>query len=203
MFKLSLFLIIGLLSHGVCAQFHDANIPKINTLQAAEEYANRYEEVSFGLVNSELDVFLFDNVDLTNLSSSVGKINTIYRRRTKFLKDTNIIMLNVQVIEFDPDKVSLDSANVLIETIISKYESGLSYWYLMKEYQSSSCKFEGGPMSTELLESRFGSTFEERKEDDIFKWKYADTPNRPIVIIIHEEAHSVPAFFAISYNSAG
>ena len=203
MLKLCLYLIIGLSSYGAYAQFHDDNIPKITSLQAAEEYAGRYKEVSFGLVNSELDVFLFDNVDITNMSASVGKINTIYRRRTKFLKDTSITMLNVQVIEFDPVKISPDSANVIIAEIIKKYKSGTSYWNLMKEYRSSSCKFEGGPISTELLEKRFGSTLEGRKKDDIFKWSYSNRPNLPIIIIIHEEAHPVPAFYAISYNVAG
>jgi hypothetical protein len=194
---------MGLLCFTANAQFHDKNIPKITSVKAAEEYAGRYSEVSFGLVNSEMDVFLFDNVDTTDMPSSVGTINTIYRRRTKFLKDTTITMLNVQVIEFDSGRISLDSANFLIAEIIKKYENGTSYWNLMKEYRNESCKFEGGPVSTELLKERFGSTLEQRRKDEVFKWSYSNRPNLPIVIIIHEEAHSVPAFYAISYNISG
>ncbi|GEM_PF-6991506 len=184
-------------------QFHDRNVTGITSLEDAQDYASRYSEVSFGLVNSELDVFLFDNVDTNDMAASVGKINTIYRRRTKFLKDTSITMLNVQVIEFNHEIVSLDSANAVIEEIIRKYEEGTSYWYLMKEYQNESCHFSGGPAPAELLKERFGNTMEERKKNDIFKWSYSNRPNLPVVIIIHQEAHSVPAFYAISYNVAG
>lgn len=185
------------------AQFHDNNIPKINSLEAAKEYADRYREVTFGIVNSEMDVFLFDVVDTTDMGASIGTTNTIYRRRTKFLKDTMVTLVNVQVIEFDQNKISIDSANVLISQILEKFNSGSSYWNLMKEYRNESCTFNSGPSTTELLHKRFGSTLEDRKRDEIFKWSYSNRPNLPVIIIIQEEAHPVPAFYAISYNVSG
>lgn len=198
-----LLLIFGCVCLSAYGQFHDNNIPKIESVDAAKEYADRYREVSVNLVNSEMDVFLFDEVDTGNMKASVGKISTIYRRRTKFLKDTVVTLVNVQTIEFDHDKISIDSANVLIDEIIKKYNAGTSYWNLMKQYRSESCKFNSGPSPTELLKKRYGCTLEDRKKDEIFKWSYSNRPSLPIIIIINEEAHPVPAFWAISYNVAG
>ncbi len=195
----SILLVIGVA--GVArAQMHEENIPKINTVEEAIEYANKYREVSVEIVNSERDVFLFDHVDLDNLSASVGKINTLYQRRTKFLKDTMITMVNVQTIDFNNQLIDIDSANALIDLIMKDYKNGSSYWDLMKKYQSASCRFDSGPVATEALEKRYGSTLTERKKDEIFKWSYPNRPNLPVIIIIHEEAHPVPAFYAISYT---
>ena len=87
--------------------------------------------------------------------------------------------------------------------IIKDYNLGVTLWYLMKDYASESCKFVGGPMESSALKKKFGSTMEDRKQDEIFKWSYADNPNLPCVIIIQEKAHPVPAFYSISYNLAG
>ena len=200
MYKIGLLLLLASLCLGASAQKHDEAIRGINSLDEAKSYASQYSEVSFGIINAELDVFLFDKVDMDNPSASVGQVNTIYRRRTKFLKDTNVTMLNIQVIEFDNDWISLDSANTLIEEIIASYNEGTSYWNLMKKYRNESCKFNGGPSSTDVLAKRFGSTFENRTKNDIFKWQYADRSELPVVIIIHEGAHTVPGFYAISYT---
>lgn len=187
----------------VSAQFHDDNVSRINTIEEAREYASKYREVSFGVVNSESDVVLFDNVDTTNLKASIGQINTIYKRRTKFIKDTSIAMVNIQVIEFNYEKLSLDAANVLIDAFISRYKSGDSYWDLMKEFSGEKCKFTSGPCSLNDLADRFGNVFERKKTHDIFKWSYANKPNLPFLIIIDQKVHSVPAFYSISFNVEG
>ena len=201
--KQAILLLMCIYSAFSIAQFHDNNIPKISTLEDAKAYADRYGEVSFGLVNSEMDVFLFDEVDTSNMKASIGVMNTIYQRRTKFLKDTIVTIVNVQIIEFNNEMIDIDSANVLIAEIIEKYESGTSYWNLLKEYRNESCTFNSGPSSTEFLHERFGTTLEDRQRGEIFKWSYSNRPNLPLIIIIQEEAHEVPAFYAISYNVAG
>lgn len=202
MYKIGLLLIVASLCLGANAQKHDEAIREINSLEEAKAYASQYSEVSFGLVNSELDVFLFDKVDLSNPSASVGKSYTMYQRRTKFLKDTSITMMNVQVIEFDPDQISPDSTNVLIAEIMESYKEGTSYWNLMKKYRNESCKFTGGPSSTDELLKRFGSRFEDHTKNDIFTWRYTAHPESPVIIIIHQDAHAVPAFYTISYTIA-
>ena len=187
----------------VNAQFHDDNLSQINSVEEAREYASKYREVSFGIVNSEMDMVLFDNVDTTNLKASVGQINTIYKRRTKFIKDTSIAMVNIQIIEFNYEKVSINSANVLIDDFISRYQSGDSYWDLMKEFSGEKCKFTSGPCSLNDLVERFGNVLEGKKTHDIFKCSYSNRPNLPCLIIIDQKVHPVPAFYSISFNVAG
>ena len=187
----------------VSAQFHDDNVSRINTVEQAREYASKYPGVSFGVVNSELNVVLFDNVDTTNLKASIGQVNTIYKRRTKFIKDTSIAMVNIQVIEFNYERLSLDAANVLIDDFISRYQSGDSYWDLMKEFSGKTCTFTSGPCSLNNLVEQFGNVLEGKKPHEIFKWSYSNTPNLPCLIIIDQKVHSVPAFYSISFNVAG
>ncbi|MFZ9027665.1 MAG: hypothetical protein ACO2Z9_01555, partial [Crocinitomicaceae bacterium] len=54
------FLFWSIMSYG---QFHDYNIGKITEIKEAKEYASRYREVTFGIVNMHKDPFLFDAVD--------------------------------------------------------------------------------------------------------------------------------------------
>jgi hypothetical protein len=184
-------------------QFHEMNIRKISDLAEAESYASRYGEVSFGIVNAELDVLLFDSVDLSNMRASVGKVNTLYQRRTKFLKDTVVTMMNLQVISFEMEHLSSDSTDLLIERIIADHQQGMSYWNLMKKYESGGCHFSSGPIQTDHLVPRYGINLVDRKKSELIQWRYPNQPNLPVLIIIDEEAHPVPAFYAISYNVAG
>lgn len=203
MLRTSVLLICLFLVGESYSQFHEMNIREISEISEAQAYASRYGEVSFGLVNSELDVFLFDGVDMNNMKASVGKVNTLYQRRTKFLKDTVISMMNLQVITFDAEHMSLDSANALIDLMMADYKLGLNYWKLMKKYESEFCQFSSGPIETDQLVGRYGVDLSNKRQDEIIKWSYPNRPNLPILIIIHKEAHPVPAFYAISYNVAG
>ena len=73
----------------------------------------------------------------------------------------------------------------------------------MKEYGNESCKFTVGPVETSTISERYGSTMEDRKQDEIFKWSYTNKPDLTCLIIIQQKAHPVPAFYSISYNVAG
>jgi hypothetical protein len=179
------------------------NIRKISELSEAKAYASRYSEVSFGLVNPELDVLLFDSVDLSNMRASVGKITTLYQRRTKFLKDTVISMMNLQVISFQMELISIDSATALMQEIEEDYARGLNYWQLLKKYGSPACHFHSGPVETDQVPLRYGMNPADRRESDIIRSTYPNRPGAPMLIIIKEASHPVPAFFAISYNVAG
>lgn len=191
-----------MLSYGSWCQFHDSNIPKISSLNEAKLYASRYSEVSFGIVNYEKDVFLFDNVDLSNPAASVGKINTLYHRRTKFLKDTTVRVVNIQMIEFS-NSLSNDSVVALMKRIKSDHTKGLSYWSLMKKYHSTTCTFSSAPETSDDLAEKFGNDFTNRKAREIIEAELRNQQSHPVLIIIEKEAHEVPAFYAISYNAAG
>lgn len=199
-----IFLVLGVTaSFSVSAQRHDEEIPKIKSIEEARAYAARYKEVSVDVVDSERDVFLFDNVDLNNLEASVGNVKTLYRRRTRFLKDTIVTVLDIQTISFNTELVSAEAAKVIVDSILVDYKNGYSYWDLMKKYRSATCFFDSGPQQTNALNKRYGSTMEERKRKEAFEWSFSDKPNFPIVVIIYREAHEVPAFYAISYTISG
>lgn len=203
MTKLCSFSIFLIWANWGYTQSHDKSISTIRTVEAAREYAARFNEVSFDIVNYEQDVFLFDNVDLDNLPGSVGKLRTLFQRRTKFLKDTVITMLDVQTIEFDYETLGMDSVSVLRKTMMAEYNAGATYWDLKKKYEGPHCFFSSGPESTDALFQRFGSGMEDRKKGEIFRWDRGGRADFPLLIIIHREAHPVPAFYAISYNVAG
>src|SRR3989338_1142895 len=199
-----IFFVLGIsATFSVCAQSHDEEISKIKTVEEARLYAAQFKEVSVDIVNYERDVFLFDNVDLENLAASVGKVKTLYRRRTRFLKDTLITMVNLQTISFNSELVGLETASSVVDSILADYENGFSYWDLMKKYRSATCFFESGPMPTDAIKARYGSTMEERKRKEAFESSFSNQPNFPIVVIIHQEGHKVPAFYAISYTISG
>lgn len=191
-----------LLACGSWSQFHDSNIPKIVSLSEAKSYASRYSEVSFGLVNYEKDVFLFDNVDMNNPGASVGQINTLFHRRTKFLKDTTVQIVNIQQIEFS-SQLSNDSIRSLIVQIQRDHLKGLSYWALMKKYHSSTCSFSSYPEITDELKNHFTVDFTERRSKEMIETAFKKSKEQPVLIIIEKEAHQVPAFYAISYNISG
>jgi len=90
-----------------------------------------------------------------------------------------------------------------VDSMLVDYENGYSYWDLMKKYRSATCFFESEPMQTDVIEKRYGSTLEDKKRKEAFELSFSDQPNFPIVVIIHQEAHKVPAFYAISYTIAG
>lgn len=199
-----LFLVLGVSgTFSVFAQNHDEVIPQLQSIEEARTYAAKYKEVSFDIVDLERDVFLFDNVDLNDLEASVGKVKTLFRRRTRFLKDTLVTILDIQTISFNTELVSAETAKAIVDSILADYANGMGYWDLMKKYRSATCFFESGPQQTSALNQRFGSTLEDRKRKEAFEWSFSDQPNFPIVLIINQEAHQVPAFYAISYTLPG
>lgn len=167
------------------------------------EYAKRYREVSVGIVDAERDVFLFDGVDTSQLDAHIGEVKTVYRRRTKFIKDTSVYLASVHTIVFDELKISADSAHFLAEKMEQMYDRGVSTWGLMKAFENESCRFESGPVTREELEQRYGFVLNGLKNGDLIIRPNADHSDYPVILIFREAVHKVPAFFVISYNVAG
>lgn len=190
------------LSASVFSQFHDQNIKGIKTVQQAVDYAKRYREVSVGIVDAERDVFLFDSVDTTQLEAYIGETKTVYRRRTKFIKDTSVYLASLHTIVFDELKISADSAHVLATQIEKMYDRGVSTWGLMKSFENESCRFESGPVTQEELEQRYHLISNDLKNGDLLKQPSKDHPDYPVILIFREVVHKVPAFFVIAYNVA-
>lgn len=191
------------LSSGVWGQFHDYNISKITELKEAKEYASRYREVSYGLINMHKDPFIFDAIDTSDMSGQVGKIIFIFNRGTKLLRDTLLEMVHIQVVEFNTDLVPADSIKPWKEKVESMIASGSSYWDIKKRFLNSGLTFKSEPIDGNEIMKIYG--LEALKIDDK-KFHEFKSPKNPKIdgwIVIDESPVFVPAFYSISYLKAG
>ena len=184
-------------------QFHDYNIGKITEIKEAKEYASRYREVTFGIVNMHKDPFLFDAVDTSNLEGEIGRIVYIFNRGTKFLRDTLLEMVHIQVVEFNTDLVPADSIAPWKENVRYMLENGSSYWDVKKRYLNSGITFKSEPIDGNEIMKQYG--LEAMEIDDKQFHKFHAPKNSKIEgwIVIDESPVYVPAFYSISYLRAG
>lgn len=197
------FLLFLLLSLNSWSQFHDYNISKITELKEAKEYASRYREVSFGIVNMHKDPFLFDAVDTSDLAGEVGRIVYIFNRGTKFLRDTLLEMVHIQVVEFNTDLVPADSIDAWKANVKSMLASGSTYWDVKKRYLNTGITFKSEPIDGSEIIKIYGL---EAMEIDDKKFHKFSAPKNPKIdgwIVIDESPVFVPAFYSISYLRAG
>ena len=195
-----IFLFWSMMSYG---QFHDYNIGKITEIKEAKEYASRYREVTFGIVNMHKDPFLFDAVDTSNLEGEIGRIVYIFNRGTKFLRDTLLEMVHIQVVEFNTDLVPADSIAPWKENVRYMLENGSSYWDVKKRYLNSGITFKSEPIDGNEIMKQYG--LEAMEIDDKQFHKFHAPKNSKIEgwIVIDESPVYVPAFYSISYLRAG
>lgn len=190
----------SIMSYG---QFHDYNIGKITEIKEAKEYANRYREVTFGIVNMHKDPFLFDAVDTSNLEGEIGRIVYIFNRGTKFLRDTLLEMVHIQVVEFNKDLVPADSIAPWKENVQNMLANGSNYWEVKKRYLNSGITFKSEPIDGHEIMKQYG--LEALEIDDKKFHKFQAPKNSKIDgwIVIDESPVYVPAFYSISYLRAG
>lgn len=184
-------------------QFHDYNISKITELKEAKEYASRYREVSFGIVNMHKDPFLFDAVDTSDLAGEIGRIVYIFNRGTKFLRDTLLEMVHIQVVEFNTDLIPSDSISEWKKNVKSMLDAGSTYWDVKKRYLNSGITFKSEPIDGSEIMKQYG--LEALEIDDKKFHKFTSPKNTKIDgwIVIDESPVFVPAFYSISYLRAG
>ncbi len=201
--KLTLLIISICALHSVYAQSHAEVVAKINSIEEAESFASKHRDVSVSIVDAENDVFLFDKIDTTIMSSYVGKVETIYRRSTKFLKDTIVNISNVQFVRFNSELISIQESKELVKSILEEHNNGMSYWSIMKKYQSDSVRFDGGPKLKDELIVEFNSDFSKKPLNQMFVTNSNNNSDYPMIALVRVQSHSVPAFIAISYNEMG
>jgi hypothetical protein len=194
------FLFWSMISYG---QFHDYNISKITELKEAREYASRYREVSYGIVNMHKDPFLFDAVDTSNLEGEIGRVVFIFNRGTKFLRDTLLEMVHIQVVEFNTDLVPSDSISSWKQSVGDMLSGGSSYWDVKKRFLNSGITFKSEPIDGHEIMKQYGL---EALEIDNKKFHKFQVPKNSKIdgwIVIDESPVYVPAFYSISYLRAG
>lgn len=184
-------------------QFHDYNINKITELKEAKEYASRYREVSFEIVNMHKDPFLFDAVDTSDLAGEIGRIVYIFNRGTKFLKDTLLEMVHIQVVEFNTDLIPSDSIDSWKKNVDQMLTSGNSYWDVKKRYLNSGITFKSEPIDGNEIIKIYGLKAMEIDDKKFHKFSAPKNPKIDGWIVIDESPVYVPAFYSISYLRAG
>lgn len=201
--KLTLILISICIVHVLHGQSHAEVVAKINSIEEATKFASNHRDVTVDFVDAENDVFLFDKIDTSKMESYVGKVETVYRRSTKFLKDTIIQIANVQFIRFKPELITLEESVDFAQKIMEDHNGGMSYWNIMKKYQREGIVFNGGPKTDLELLTEFNSNFNTRSLDEMFITNTVENESYPVVALIRVKSHDVPAFIAISYNEMG
>lgn len=184
-------------------QFHDYNISKITGIQEAKDYASRYREVSFEIVNMHKDPFLFDAVDTSDLAGEIGRIVYIFNRGTKFLKDTLLEMVHIQVVEFNTDLVPADSVDSWKKNISKMLASGGSYWDVKRRYLNSGITFKSEPIDGSEIIKLYGLEALEIDDKKFHKFNSPKNSKLDGWIVIDESPVYVPAFYSISYLRAG
>ncbi len=181
------------------AQGHDDWIAKINTIEDAKKYAKKHSDVIVSYVNAEKDRFLFDKVNTEDMEGHIGEVNTLFGRSTKFLKDTVLSMVDIQVIQFNNNDGEAETMEILRSQILKKLKSGETYWDMKKKYNHTSASFSSGPEMTDQVNKKYNINLDVYKKGSIIEVQSGD--NIKAIIILKVESHDVPAFCAISYNA--
>lgn len=182
-------------------QNHAENFETINTEEDAEQYAEGFREVFTGVVNIESDVFFFDDIDTSSLEDYVGELKSFYGKTTKMIKDSMFNIVNVQVIRFDLEKVSPETAEILMGQMKKLLDRGDSYWDLKKRFAHTSAQFTSAPEIVEEVSGEYSITEEQMTEDAYYEWS---TKGKYVgLVIIDKGPHEVPGFYTISFINRG
>jgi hypothetical protein len=181
------------------SQNHAENVRSIETVEEANTYAAGFREVSVSLMNAEKDVIFFDDIDTSDLAKHVGESRAFYGRTTKLIDDSIISLINVQIISFDLTKISKETAELMLSQMFKKLEAGESYWSLKKKYAHTSAQFTSSPEALASVTSKYNLTESELTEGSKLNWEIVGSKSQVGIIIVSKAAHSVPAFYTLSY----
>lgn len=180
-------------------QNHSQAIASISTVEAARNYAHKYREVSVSLINAESDRLVFDEIDTVNIESNNGKSFSFFGRNIKLLKDTALMMADIQVISFDLTSTSRETSELLRSQMIKRLENGETYWDLSKKYAHTSAQFRSGPRYMSEIMRDFSLRMDDAIAGDQFL--YDNSKSEMGILIVNKTPFSVLAFYTIGYNS--
>lgn len=181
------------------SQNHKEFVSQLTDLTVAKEYASKNRGVSVSLVNLEKDRMLFDQVDTSNLSASIGLHTTSFGRSTKLLKDTLMSMVDIEVIMFDSKKSSFETIEILLRQMTKKLNMEETYWDLKKKYSHTSADFWSGPECVETISKKYSLDVNQANKGDKFEI-YDSNKVQMGIMIVKKPVRTVPAFYSISYN---
>jgi hypothetical protein len=180
-------------------QTHKDWMGKIHTIEEAERYASKHHDVIVSFVNPEQDVFLFDNVNMNNMSSHVGETKDLFGRSTKFLVDTTISMSNVKAIYFDVNDVQYATMDKLVHEIELSLSQGKTYWDIQKDLNDTDAVFWSGPKRTDEVQSDFNIDLEDSTVGSVIPIYSKGVKSG--VVIVTDTPHDVKGFYSITYTS--
>ena len=198
--KITAIFIFTFIAVHIHAQNFKAVVDRIYTIEEAKDYASRERGVDFSIVNYENNVFLFDNVDTTDLKKSIGETATMLGRNTKFIKDTVIRAAKIHSIYFDLSNTSREIAELLLNQINKSLDNGDTFWQLKMRYNHTPAIFTTGPVTTDVVEKKYNLNIESFENNECYS--IDNIPNVIGVVLVINKAHDVPAFYSISYNIA-
>jgi hypothetical protein len=178
-------------------QNHRENLRTINTLEEAKSYASSFEEVFTGTVNLEKDVFFFDEIDTSKMSSYVGTSISSFGKTTKLLQDSVFNIVNIQLIRLDFDKMPEETADILMGQMLKLLNKGSSYWDLKKRFSHTSAHFSSAPEIVEEISAEYGVLEDQMTEGAFYEWEKSGKSKG--IIIVEKLPHFVPGFTTISF----
>lgn len=179
------------------AQDHGSAIANFKTLEEAEAYADRYREVSVGMVNELVDKFIFEEIDTSDLGSNLGKSFSNFGRTNYLLKDTILEFSEVEIIRFDLKKTNETTADILLNQMQKRIDAGDSYWDVKKKFSHTSAWFHSGPEVLSDLVDKYNIQITEPSDQWV---QFANSEMKGLIRFVKHH-DQVKAFYVIGYNS--
>ena len=179
------------------AQNHKEEIKKLASVDEARSYASKYREVSVGLIDENRDRFLFAQLDTSDLKSNIGKEFDNYGRVTVIIQDTLVDMVEIELIQFDLNKTSEESTEILMSQLKKRMANGDDYYSLKEKFDHTSAYFYTGPRIIQRIKLLSTEQLQSNPEE----WKEFSYEDLRGYIRLKTEVKAAKAFHVIGYNS--
>lgn len=179
------------------AQNHKEEIKKLASVDEARSYASKYREVSVGLIDENRDRFLFGQLDTSDLKSNIGKEFDNYGRVTVIIQDTLVDMVEIELIQFDLNKTSEESTEILMSQLKKRMANGDDYYSLKDKFDHTSAYFYTGPKIVQGIMLLSPEELLTNSEE----WKTFSYGDLRGYIRLKTPVKAAKAFHVIGYNS--
>ena len=179
------------------AQNHKEEIKKLASIDEARNYATKYREVSVSLIDEHRDKFLFAQLDTSDLKSNIGKEFDNYGRVTVIIQDTLVDMVEIELIQFDLNKTSEESTEILMSQLKKRMANGDDYYSLKEKFDHTSAYFYTGPRIIQRIKLLSTEQLQSNPEE----WKEFSYEDLRGYIRLKTEVKAAKAFHVIGYNS--
>lgn len=184
------------ISLSLSAQNHAEEVKDIASLDEAMAYAKQYREVSVTMIDEIKDRFFFEELDTIDPKSNLGKTFSNFGRVSKIVKDTLVDMIEIELIQFDLDKTSESSCEILLSQMRKRLEAGATYWETKEKFGHTSAYFYSGPkILTELHLVSEGLIDVESTE-----WQYYESGLFRGMIRVKSVLRGIQGYYVLGFN---